>query len=158
MDLPRIKSLIEVMADSDLSEMRLTEQGWTLTLSRAASLTPVTDAPSEPHPLRTSRVQAHVPPVNAQPLPTASSVPGASAPAPAECRSPLFGVLHWRAAPQEPLFVSPGQAVKAGQTLCVIEAMKVFNTITAEHDGVVDALLVEGGQEVDVGQPLIRFK
>jgi acetyl-CoA carboxylase biotin carboxyl carrier protein len=156
MDLPRIKSLIEVMADSDLSEMRLTEQGWTLTLSRGSSLTSATNAPSDPPPSRTSPVQAEVLPAGALPSPAASSISLAAAPA--ECRSPLFGVLHWRAAPQEPLFVSPGQAVKAGQTLCVIEAMKVFNTVTAERDGVVDALLVEAGQEVDVGQPLIRFK
>jgi len=54
--------------------------------------------------------------------------------------------------------VAEGQAVRAGQTLCVIEAMKVFNTVHAEHDAIVDAVLVASGIEVDAGQPLLRFR
>jgi acetyl-CoA carboxylase biotin carboxyl carrier protein len=50
-----------------------------------------------------------------------------------------------------------GQAIKAGQTLCVVEAMKVFNEVRAEHDATVDAVLVTSGQEVEAGQPLFRF-
>ena len=54
--------------------------------------------------------------------------------------------------------MAPGQAVQAGQTLCVIEAMKVFNEVRAEADAVVDAVLVRSGQEVDAGQPLLRLR
>ena len=74
-----------------------------------------------------------------------------------ELLAPLFGVLHLQSAPGEPPFVVAGQSVKAGQTLCVIEAMKVFNQIRAEHDAVVAELLVASGQEVEAGQPLLRF-
>lgn len=65
--------------------------------------------------------------------------------------------MHLQPAPGEPVFVQPGQTVLAGQTLCVIEAMKVFNAVLAESDGTVDAVLVESGAEVEAGQPLIRF-
>jgi acetyl-CoA carboxylase biotin carboxyl carrier protein len=69
----------------------------------------------------------------------------------------LFGVVHLGSAPGEPPFVVAGQAVKAGQTLCVIEAMKVFNEVRAERDATVQAVLVTAGQEVEAGQPLLRF-
>ncbi|WP_459575412.1 acetyl-CoA carboxylase biotin carboxyl carrier protein [Cupriavidus sp. 8B] len=71
--------------------------------------------------------------------------------------APLFGIVHLRPSPDEPAFVQPGQTVEAGQTVCVIEAMKVFNAVLAERDGMVEAVLVESGNEVDAGQPLIRF-
>lgn len=147
MDLLRIKSLVEVMAASDLSEMCFEQEGWALTLKRGGPVAP-TEAPT---------------PV-AVPLPSALAAPSAAEPqatttnAPRVQCSPLFGTLHWQASPEDPPFVSAGQAVQAGQTLLVIEAMKVFNTVVAEHDGVVDALLAASGDEVDVGQPLIRFR
>ena len=70
----------------------------------------------------------------------------------------LCGVVFLHPAPGEPPFVKLGQAVKAGQTLCVIEAMKVFNEVQAERDAVVDAFLVASGQDVDAGQPLVRLR
>lgn len=75
-----------------------------------------------------------------------------------ELQAPLYGVVHLQTAPGEPPLVAAGQAVRTGQTLCVIEAMKVFNEVRAEHDGVVDAVLVRSGQEVEAGQPLLRFR
>jgi acetyl-CoA carboxylase biotin carboxyl carrier protein len=71
--------------------------------------------------------------------------------------APLFGVVHLQQTPGDPPFVTVGQAVKAGQTLCVIEAMKVFNEVLAEHDATVAAVLVVSGREVEAGQPLLRF-
>jgi acetyl-CoA carboxylase biotin carboxyl carrier protein len=71
--------------------------------------------------------------------------------------APLYGVVHLRPTPDEPPFVVAGQAVKAGQTLCVIEAMKVFNEVRAEYDATVAAVLVTSGQEVEAGQALMRF-
>jgi len=72
-------------------------------------------------------------------------------------RAPLYGVVHLQPSPGEQAFVTPGLAVKAGQTLCVIEAMKVFNEVRAERDAVVEAVLVASGQEVEAGQPLVRL-
>jgi acetyl-CoA carboxylase biotin carboxyl carrier protein len=76
----------------------------------------------------------------------------------AECLAPLYGVVHLQPAPGEPPFVQPGQAVEAGQLLCVIEAMKMFNEVRADHAATVQAVLVHSGQEVEAGQPLFRFE
>ena len=71
--------------------------------------------------------------------------------------APLYGVVHLSPGPGEPPFVVPGQNVSAGQTLCVVEAMKVFNEVRAEQDATIVEVLVESGQEVDADQPLMRF-
>lgn len=75
----------------------------------------------------------------------------------AQC-APLSGTVFLQPSPGEPPFVQIGQAVKAGQTLCVIEAMKVFNEVAAERDGVVDAFLVASGEDIDAGQRLVRLR
>ena len=144
MDQQQIKALIDAMASSDLQEMEFSRDGWTLRLVRQSASTPI--APTS------ARLPA------AAPVSRAATRPApASAAAPKELHAPLFGVLHLQPAPGEPPFVAAGQAVKAGQTLCVIEAMKVFNEVRAEHDAIIDAVLVSSGQEVEAGQALLRF-
>jgi acetyl-CoA carboxylase biotin carboxyl carrier protein len=143
MDQQQIKALIDAMASSDLQEMEFSQDGWTLRLMRqgapsAASM----GAPSPP------KAPLHRSATPRAPAKTESTK---------ELLAPLFGVLHLQSAPGEPPFVVTGQSVKAGQTLCVIEAMKVFNEVCAEHDAVVDAVLVSSGQEVEAGQALLRF-
>jgi acetyl-CoA carboxylase biotin carboxyl carrier protein len=147
MDALKIKAFIDAMAASDLAEMEASHDGWTLRLVR-----------------RPGAVAPDAPPV-APRVPTAPSTPKAPrAPAstptarPRELLAPLFGVLHLQPSPGAVPFVGEGQAVHAGQTLCVIEAMKVFNEVQAERDGVVDVVLVTSGVEVDAGQPLMRFR
>lgn len=71
--------------------------------------------------------------------------------------APIGGVVHLQPAPGAPAFVCAGQVVRAGEPLCMIEAMKVFNTVHAEHDATIAAVLVETGAEVDAGQPLLRL-
>jgi acetyl-CoA carboxylase biotin carboxyl carrier protein len=142
MDQQQIKAFIDVMAASDLAEMEFTQDGWTLRLVRrtAASVDPaVRGAPTIPRPL--------VPAADIPPEGIESN----------ELRAPLFGVVHLQRSPDEPPLVKVGQAVKADQTLCVIEAMKVFNEVRAERDATVAAVLVTSGQEVEAGQPLLRF-
>jgi acetyl-CoA carboxylase biotin carboxyl carrier protein len=93
------------------------------------------------------------------PAPTpAAALAGADerARAPLLC-APLYGVVHLSPAPGEAPFVAVGRAVTAGDVVCVIEAMKVFNEVRAEHAGEVAEILVSSGQEVDAGQPLLRF-
>jgi len=144
MEQQQIKALIDAMAASDLQEMEFSQDGWTLRLVR---------------PNAVGRVgQVDSPSMASAPIgrPALRRAP-ASAASPKELRAPLFGVLHLRPAPGEPPFVVAGLAVRAGQTVCVIEAMKIFNEVRAEHDGVVDAVLVSSGQEVEAGQALLRF-
>ncbi len=71
--------------------------------------------------------------------------------------APIGGIVHLQPAPGAPAFVRAGQPVSAGAPLCMIEAMKVFNTVHAEHDATIEAVLVETGAEVDAGQPLLRL-
>ncbi|MHA6882062.1 acetyl-CoA carboxylase biotin carboxyl carrier protein [Ralstonia pseudosolanacearum] len=154
MDLSQIKQLIDAMASSDLAEMSFSHQGWVLRLVRHPSVGQRGDD--------AARLQEHVPPAptltHDQPAPPVPPAPPVSAaPQRRELLAPLFGVVHLQPAPGEAVFVQPGQAVQAGQTVCVIEAMKVFNAVVAESDGTVAAVLVESGAEVEAGQPLIRF-
>jgi len=72
--------------------------------------------------------------------------------------APLSGVLHLSPAPGADPFVCVGQAIRVGDTLCIIEAMKVFNAIRAERDGTVAAVLVTSGNEVEAGQMLMRIE
>jgi|SRR6185369_2122439 len=144
MEARQIKAIIDAMASSDVAEMEFSQDGWTLRLVRRTSGAPssVPQRPRVKEPAAGNGVShAHV----------------AEQAAARELRAPLYGVVHLQAAPSEPPFVTAGLAVKAGQTLCVIEAMKVFNEVRAEHDAIVDAVLVTSGQEVEAGQPLLRF-
>lgn len=151
MDPQQIKSFIDAMASSDLAEMEFSQDGWTLRLVRRPQVDARPASPSQA--LQPARAAATAPRV------TAAAAQPAEAPAAArELQAPLYGVVHLQTAPGEPPLVAAGQAVRAGQTLCVIEAMKVFNEVRAEHDAIVDAVLVTSGQEVEAGQSLLRFR
>lgn len=145
MNQEQIKTLIDALAGSDLSELEYSENGSTLRLVKQSALTGVS--------CRTAQ------PAVREALPLAEEVvePAVQATASTECLAPLYGVVHLQATPGDPPFVQPGQSIKAGQTLCVIEAMKVFNEVRAEHDTTVVAVLVGSGEEVEAGQPLFRF-
>ena len=148
MEPQQIKTLIDAMASSDLAEMEFSQDGWTLRLARRSSTLP-------------SPASSRPPVVTLAALGAPGSTRDGDAPVEAggctELRAPLYGVVHLLPAPGEPPFVVAGQAVTAGQTVCVIEAMKVFNEVRAEHDATVDAVLVTTGQEVEAGQALVRF-
>ena len=152
MDQQQIKTLIDLMAASDLSELTFSQDGWTLHLARGASAGSANAAPEVPAP--PSSQSAAVPPS----APTATPAPlETGSKAASQLVAPLYGVLHLSPSPGEPPFAQIGDAVRAGQTLCVIEAMKVFNEVCAVQDGVLQAVLVTTGQEVEGGQPLFRF-
>jgi len=136
MDTSTIKALIEAMAASDLSELEFREDGWTLRLSRRGGALPPLAAAS---------------PTGAMPSEPTSAV------ADNELLSPLAGIVHLSPSPGEPPFVAVGQVVEAGQPVCLIEAMKMFNTVTAEQHGTVTSVLVDTGAEVEAGQPLLRI-
>ena len=140
MELQQIKAFIDAMASSDLTELEASKDGWTLRLVRRAARAPNA--------------------IKAPPWPAQSQVPVASAAAndtDSAVRAPLSGILYLSPSPDAAPFVVAGQAVKAGDTLCIIEAMKVFNTIRAEQDGIIEAVMARPGHEVDAGELLMRF-
>jgi acetyl-CoA carboxylase biotin carboxyl carrier protein len=142
MDNELIRSLIAALAASDLAELEYSRDGETLRLTRRVAGAPHAAAPMPP----ATPTATPAPPPIATPAESSSDI-----------HSPLYGVVHLRPTPDAAPFVSVGQSVRAGQTLCVIEAMKVFNELRAERDGTLRAVLVQSGQEVDIGQPLFRL-
>ena len=151
MDLRKLKKLIDLVEESGIAEIEVTEgeEKVRITRSVAAPAVQTVYAPAAP-------VQAA--PVAAAPAPSAA--PAAPAPAPAARdlssaqKSPMVGTFYRSASPSTPAFVEVGQTVKAGDTLCIIEAMKLMNEIEAEKSGVVKEILVENGQPVEFGEPL----
>ncbi|MDM0035794.1 biotin/lipoyl-containing protein [Variovorax sp. J22P271] len=139
MNQEQIKVLIDSLAASDLAELSFSENGSTLRLVK-----------------KTAPADGGAP----SPLPVAEPAAAAAAATDAAtlCVAPLYGVVHLQPTPGEPAYVRVGQGIAAGQTLCVIEAMKVFNEVRADADGVVEAVLVASGEEVEGGQPLFRIQ
>ncbi len=143
MDLAKIKALIDLVSRSQVTELELTEGATTLRLSRSATSL-------APHPVAPTASIA----------PTAAAVPPTPSDSPESLdvvRAPSFGVFHRTPAPDAPPFATVGASVEAGQTLCLIEAMKVFTAIVAPQAGTVEAILVESGEEVEADQPLFRI-
>jgi acetyl-CoA carboxylase biotin carboxyl carrier protein len=162
MDLNRIKDLIDLLVATDLGELNLSEGDCRLRLVRRISRV-------EEHTDSSSR--SGVP--ESQARPTTDAIRAVTlAPVRAEAVAPvssdasvgakdvvahLHGVLHLTPSPDEPPFVKLGDSVRAGQTLCVLEAMKMFHTLKSDFDGVVAAILVASGSEVEAGQLLFRI-
>ncbi|GAB4257701.1 MAG: acetyl-CoA carboxylase biotin carboxyl carrier protein [Methylomicrobium sp.] len=147
MDIRKIKKLIEIIEESDIAELEISEGEESVRISRYSSAAaPVAYAPAQ------------------FAAPAASPAPAASAPAAAEptekkisghaVKSPMVGTFYRSASPGAKPFVDIGQAVQAGDTLCIIEAMKILNQIEADKSGTVTQVLVENGQPVEYDQPL----
>lgn len=141
----QIKTLIDALAGSDLSELEYSENGSTLRLVKQSALAGV--------PRRAAKASVR----DASDRVEEPGAVAAPAKGPNECLAPLYGVVHLQSNPGEPPFVQPGQSIKAGQMLCVIEAMKVFNEVRAEHDCKLLEVLVASGAEVEAGQALFRL-
>lgn len=137
MDQDLIKALIDALEASSLSELEYSKDGTTLRLVKQSGSAP-----------------AVAPQVA---TPRAAAPATVAAPASSTITAPMFGVAHLEPTPGAPPFVTAGQAVVAGQVLCLIEAMKVFAQLPAEQDGTIAAVLVRSGQDVEAGQPLFRL-
>ncbi len=156
MDLRKIKKLIDLLEESNLAEIEIKEGEESVRLSRnpVGGFAPVAAAP----------VYAAAPAPAAAPAmpmssPTEASTGGTAKPGNAlpdghVQRAPMVGTFYASAAPDKPAFVNVGQQVKAGETLAIIEAMKMFNPIEAEVSGTVVAILGENGSPVEFDQPL----
>ncbi len=147
MDLRKIKKLIELLEESALVEMEITEGDNTIRLSRASqSATPLPAAPIQQYAIPQGAV-AEVP--RAEPAPNA-----AEGPAGAIVESPMVGTYYDSPSPDADPFVRVGSKVRAGDTLCIVEAMKTFNQIEAETDGEIRAIHKSNGDPVEYGEPL----
>jgi acetyl-CoA carboxylase biotin carboxyl carrier protein len=160
MDIRKIKKLIELLEESSLSEIEIVEGEESVRLSR------VGHAPAAP--------AGYQLPANVQaaawsaPSPAGASAAPASAPeeSPEEesvpegelVRAPMVGTYYAASSPDAEPFISLGQQVSEGETMCIIEAMKMFNQIEADTSGTVVAILVENGQPVEFDQPLFVIR
>ncbi|MEY4213237.1 MAG: acetyl-CoA carboxylase biotin carboxyl carrier protein [Burkholderiaceae bacterium] len=155
MDLRKLKTLIDLVSESGISELEITEGEGRVRIVKAAAPQAIPVSAIMPAPI------AVAPAVSAE-GPAAAAA--ASSPAPAEeapkaptghvVKSPMVGTFYRSAQPGSESFVSVGSKVRQGDTLCIIEAMKLMNEIESDCDGTVKAVLVENGSPVEFGQPL----
>ena len=147
MDLRKLKKLIDLVEESGIAELEVTEGEEKVKIVKGgrAQKTVYVQAPTMQH-------AAAVP---AAPAPAAPAAPQA-APAPEGhvVKSPMVGTFYRSASPGSKSFAEVGDTVKAGQTVCIIEAMKLMNEIETDKDGVIKAILIENGQPVEYGEPL----
>ncbi|GAA6183982.1 acetyl-CoA carboxylase biotin carboxyl carrier protein [Aliiglaciecola sp. 2_MG-2023] len=144
MDIRKIKKLIELVEESGISELEITEGEESVRIHRASasSQAPVQYAPA--------------------PAPVAAAAPAPVAAAPAATpevsghvlKSPMVGTFYRSASPSSPAFVEVGQKVNVGDTLCIVEAMKMMNQIEADKAGVIKQILVENQEPVEFDQPM----
>ena len=145
MDLRKLKTLIELVESSGIAELEIEEGEERVRITRAVSASPAASTVVLP-----ASLPAAVPPVAAAP-PPAAPPPEAEG---HQVRSPMVGTFYRAASPGAKPFVEVGDIVEVGDTLCIIEAMKLMNEIEADAAGTVKAILVENGQPVEFGQPL----
>lgn len=143
MDIRKIKKLIEMLEESNLAELEIKEGEESIRISRAGSLSP---PPAQHH-----FIAAHAPGPAPAAAPTAEAAPVSGH----AVVSPMVGTFFRAPSPGASAFVEVGSQVKVGDTLCIIEAMKMLNEIEADKAGVVKAILKENGQPVEYGEPLV---
>ncbi|HSI46146.1 MAG TPA: acetyl-CoA carboxylase biotin carboxyl carrier protein [Methylophilus sp.] len=143
MDLRKLKKLIDLVEESGISELELTEGEEKVRISRTITgVAPVTQYVAAPAPVAAA---------------AAPAAPAVSAPVIEEgkvVKSPMVGTFYRASSPDAKAFVDVGSSVNAGETVCIIEAMKLLNEIESEYAGVIKKIFVENGQPVEYGEPL----
>ncbi|AJW44389.1 MULTISPECIES: acetyl-CoA carboxylase biotin carboxyl carrier protein [Ralstonia] len=151
MDLRKLKTLIDLVAESGISELEVTEGEGKVRIVKSAPQQ-VVAAPMQYAPMPAAPA---APAVTATPAPAAGAEASTPAlPAGHIVTSPMVGTFYRSPSPGAAEFVKVGDTVKEGQTLCIIEAMKLLNEIEADKAGVIKEILIENGQAVEYGQPL----
>ncbi|MCG9553775.1 acetyl-CoA carboxylase biotin carboxyl carrier protein [Vibrio sp. Isolate31] len=148
MDIRKIKKLIELVEESGISELEISEGEESVRISRnsTAPVAPVQYA-ATPAPVAAAATPAAAP--------VAAEAAAPAVPAGHQVLSPMVGTFYGAPSPDAKPFVKVGQSVTAGETLCIVEAMKMMNQIEADKSGVVTAILVEDGQPVEFDQALV---
>ncbi|SFF54271.1 acetyl-CoA carboxylase biotin carboxyl carrier protein [Duganella sp. CF458] len=147
MDLRKLKTLIDLVAESDIAELEVTEGESKVRIVKSGGLAPNQVVMMPP------QAPTHYAPV-AAPVAAPAAAPAAAEPTGHVVKSPMVGTFYRASAPGNPAFVEVGATVKEGDTLCIIEAMKLLNEIDADKSGTITQILVENGQPVEFGQPL----
>lgn len=151
MDIRKVKKLIELLEESGIDELEIKEGEESVRISRHSK------APAQQFYAAPAAAPAPAPAPAA-----AAAVPAAETPAAPKlngtvARSPMVGTFYRKPSPTSPNFAEVGQTVKKGDTLCIVEAMKMMNHIEAETSGVIESILVEDGQPVEFDQPLFTI-
>lgn len=161
LDHDQLRQLLELLGESDIQELKLEGDDFRLEVRRNLPVTPAAAPPQAPAQSLPVPAVAAVP-VAANPAATApSSPPPAAAAARSDLQvitAPMVGTFYRSSAPGEPVFVEVGSRIKAGQTVCILEAMKLMNELETELGGEVIEILVENGTPVEFGQVLMRIK
>lgn len=154
MDIRKIKKLIELLEESNIGELEIKEGEESVRIARNSGTTQYFTAPAP-------GFAAPVAPAAAPVAPAAAPVAAAPAAAPITSghivKSPMVGTFYRSPSPGSPSFIEVGKAVKAGDVICIIEAMKMMNQIEADKSGVIEAILVEDGNPVEFDQPLVTI-
>ncbi|WP_111641213.1 acetyl-CoA carboxylase biotin carboxyl carrier protein [Marinimicrobium alkaliphilum] len=153
MDIRKIKKLIELLEESDIGELEIKEGEESVRISR--------NSPNAGYAMPPQYAYAAPAPAPAPAAPAAAE-PAAAAPAAPvssghQVKSPMVGTFYRSPSPGSAAFIEVGQHVKAGEVICIIEAMKMMNQIEADKAGVIEAILVEDGEPVEFDQPLVTI-
>lgn len=146
MDIRKIKKLIELLEESGIAEIEIREGEESVRISRGQI--------AQAAPVQYTVPAAAAPAAASAPAPAAQPAAAPAQAAGTPIKSPMVGTFYRSASPTAKPFVEVGSSIKAGDTLCVVEAMKMFNQIEAETSGTITAILVENGQPVEYDQPL----
>ena len=141
MDLRKLKKLIDLVQESGISELEVTEGEEKVKIVKSGGYSVACPAPA---PISASASMS-----TPAPLAVAATIPGHIV------KSPMVGTFYRSPSPGAKHFVEVGDTVKSGDTICIIEAMKLLNEIECDKDGVIKAILVENGQPVEYGEPLV---
>jgi acetyl-CoA carboxylase biotin carboxyl carrier protein len=147
MDLRKLKTLIDLVSESNVSELEITEAEGKVRIVKGGGAvgTPVVQT------VVAAPMAAAAPVLAAAP---AAEAPAAAAPAGHMVKSPMVGTFYRASSPGAKPFVEVGDTIKQGETICIVEAMKILNEIEADKSGTVTQMLVDNGQAVEYGQPL----
>jgi acetyl-CoA carboxylase biotin carboxyl carrier protein len=153
MDLRKLKKLIDLVRESGIAELEITEGEEKVKIVKGGetTVTPITPTAA----LRASAAPAAGSAPATAPAPASAAAPEEPVQSGHVLKAPMVGTFYRSASPEAKPFVEVGQNVKAGETVCIIEAMKLMNEIEADATGMVKAILVESGQPVEYGQPLL---
>ncbi|MGM9515780.1 acetyl-CoA carboxylase biotin carboxyl carrier protein [Roseateles sp. DB2] len=146
MDLRKLKTLIDLVSESNISELEITEADGKVRIVKSDGTVAV--------PLAQAMPVMAAPAVAAAPAAPVAAAPAAPVETGHVVKSPMVGTFYRASSPNAKAFVEVGQQVKEGQAICIIEAMKIMNEIDADKSGTVTKILVENGQPVEFGQPL----
>ncbi|WP_024678926.1 acetyl-CoA carboxylase biotin carboxyl carrier protein [Pseudomonas syringae] len=150
MDIRKVKKLIELLEESGIDELEIREGEESVRISRHSK------TPAQPY-YAPAPVAAPVAAPAPAAVPAAAEAPSAPKLNGFVVKSPMVGTFYRTPAPTSPAFVEVGQTVKKGDTICIVEAMKMMNHIQAEASGVIESILVENGQPVEFDQPLFTI-